>query len=162
MARAIPVAQRHGNGARRRQAAKIEAGASDDIGHAHQVRRRQPQRIQRPPKIVEPRPRDMRQHQVLAVGHPDFAVTVLVGQVGKRFHLVRAHVARNATDRFQGNGNRGVTRLFVGEQVAGGPAGEGGILHPLGREQPGIDRLVGRRRELRANARDFRLVQAQR
>src|SRR5215470_12010025 len=74
--------------------AVVEAGAGDDVAGQPDVRRRQPERLQLLPQLVEVGLGDVRQHQVLLVADTHLAEAVAVGEIGDRVHLRIGGIAR--------------------------------------------------------------------
>ena len=84
--------------------------------------------VKLPPQVEQVVLADMRQDEVLRVGHADLAEAVAVGQIGQRVHLLRRDVAGNAARRLQRDGDDGVAGRLVGGEVHRGPAGELRVL----------------------------------
>jgi hypothetical protein len=71
-----------------RESAVVEARAGDDVGEQPDVRRREPggdEPVEERGQLVA---LDMREHQVLLVGHPDLAEAERVGEVRDGVHLL--------------------------------------------------------------------------
>src|SRR5579864_7452688 len=82
-----------------RQRAVIEAGTGDDVGNQIDVRRREPNSVERLPQRRQVTFGDMGQRKVLLVPDTDFAKGIFVGKIGERIHLVGSGIARRPAHR---------------------------------------------------------------
>ena len=119
------------------EAAIIEAGAGNDIGHQSDIGRCDADRVERAPQLRQVALRNVRQHQVLLVADADLAERVAVGEIGDGVHLRGGGVARCAAFGLERQRHDGVARdLVIGDRVAhpGGEARVGAAgLGKLGR-----------------------------
>eukprot|EP01022_Parablepharisma_sp_SALTPOND_P026560 TRINITY_DN643_c0_g3_i1.p1 TRINITY_DN643_c0_g3~~TRINITY_DN643_c0_g3_i1.p1 ORF type:complete len:1321 (+),score=447.37 TRINITY_DN643_c0_g3_i1:3726-7688(+) len=106
------------------QRAEVAARAADDVGQQADVGGGQAVRLGGLPQRVQLGLLDVGQHQVLLVGHAQFAEAVLVGQVGHEVHLVGGDVARRHARLLQRQQHGGIARLLVGLDVALDPVGK--------------------------------------
>src|SRR3546814_2965883 len=78
------------------EGAIIEAGAGDDVGDKVEVGIGQFRRDQRLPDRIEIGLADVRQHQILGMGHPYLVKAVTLAEVGYHVHLIGGGVAADA------------------------------------------------------------------
>src|SRR5262245_55117944 len=147
----------NGNGARIGERTVVKARAGDDVSREPGVGFGQADRfyllINRP-EVTQPH---VRQHQILLVGDAHLIEGVALGKLGDRLHLGGRGIAGNAADRFQRNGDDGVTWLLVGMRVAGHPAIEAAIRRAQARRRR--PRRKGGWGEIIRDALDLRLGQ---
>ncbi len=138
----------------------VEARAGDDVGDEPGVGLGQADVLQRGIDGTQVLDAHVRQHQVLLVRDAHLVEGIALGEIGDGVHLLGAGIARDAADRLQRDGDKGVARLLVGVRVARHPALEAAV----GRAQRhlGGPAVEGRRGEIRLDAADLGLGQLER
>ena len=154
----------HGDRARVRERAVVEARAGDDVAREPDVGRGKAERDEGLPEREELAGLDVGEHQVLLVRHANLAEAQALGEIGQGLHLVGADVARHLADRLERDVGDGIARLEMRRRVVPQPAREGRIGTPLGLEAGWrrCDLLVGGGREMGADTRDLGLGQRER
>src|SRR5450830_478819 len=110
------------------QGAEVTARAADDVGQQADVRRGETVLAQFAPEGEQLALFHVGENDVLLVGSAQLAEAVALGQVGDGIELLVGHVARRYAGGLEGQGHGHIAGLFVGQGVAGTPAGEAGVL----------------------------------
>src|SRR5882724_7308007 len=137
--------------------AVVEAGAGDDVAGQADIRRRQLQRLQQLPQLVEIGLGDVRQHQVLLVADAHLAEAVAIGEIGDGVHLRIRGVAGDAARRLQRQRDDRIALPLVRRHVGADPAGETDVAPQRAfiLRHRGVERAIGRWREEAADAFDL-------
>src|SRR6266702_403367 len=145
------------------QRAIIEPRTGDDVRDQIDVRRGEPELVERLPQRRQVTLGDMRQRQVLLMAHADLAEGIFVGEIGERIHLLGGGITRRRADRLQRDRDDGVALVLVRGHRILAPRLEVGI----GRGLPQFVRhvrqlLIGRIDEARADVLDHLVVDLKR
>ena len=141
------------NALRSGQGAEVAAGAADDVVKRAHGRIGHAQRLELLPQGFDFVDRNVGEHQVLLVGGPDFPEAELIRQVGDVLKLGVTDITGRDAGFFQGQGDNGVARTFMGIDVVGHPLVEFPVLETLlGQQLGGIRQgFVSRLREVAAD-----------
>src|SRR6478735_6816174 len=145
------------------QRAIVETRAGDDVGDQIDVRRRQPELVDRLPQRRQVALGDMRQSEVLLVADADLAERISVGEIGERIHLLGGGIARRRADRLQRDRDDGIALDLVRGHGVLAPCFEIGIGCGLAQLVRHVRQLlVGRISEARADVLDHLVVDLER
>src|SRR3954468_21824020 len=145
------------------QRAIVETRAGDDVGDQIDVRRGQPELVERLPQRRQVALGDMRQSEVLFVADTDLTERIPVGEIGKRIHLLGSGITRRRADRLQRDRDDGIALDLVrGDRVLA-PRLEIRIGRGLAQLVRHVRQLlVGRGGEARADVLDHLVVDLER
>ena len=141
----------------------IQPRAGDDVGDQIDVRRREPDLVERLPQRRQVAPGDMGQREILLVADADFAERIFVGEIGERIHLIGGGIAGRSADRLQRQRHDRIALHLVREHRVLAPALEQRVMRRLLQFLRHVRQLlVGRIGEARADVLDHGVVQRQR
>ena len=145
------------------QRAIVQPGAGDDVGDQIDVRRGEPDPVERLPQLRQVALGDMRQAQILLVADADFAEGISVGEIGDRVHLVGGGIAGRAAHRLQRQRHDRIALHLVRKHRVPAPALEQRIMRGLLQLVRHVRQLfIGRIGEARTDFLDDGMIERQR